>query len=85
MKNISKIIDEIYTEKLEMGLRVCMAVSTDSMYPTILPGSLIEIEKCKEYFEGDVIVIATNKSFIVHRVVKINKNMVVTKGDCSVS
>lgn len=80
-----KIINEIYTEKLDLGLTVNMAVSTNSMYPTIISGSIIEIKKFDEYKVGDVIILETSNGFLVHRIIKINKNAVVTKGDNNIN
>jgi signal peptidase I len=76
-----KIIEEIYSEKLGLGLPVSMAVSTNSMFPTIMAGSVITFEKKDKYKEGDVVVLKESNGFIVHRIVKINKNIVVTCGD----
>jgi signal peptidase I len=76
-----KIIEEIYCEKLDSGLSVNMAVSTNSMYPTISAGSIITFQKADNYKVGDIIVLNQNGKFLVHRIVKINKNIVVTSGD----
>ena len=76
-----KIIQEIYSEKLDNGLCVNMAVSTNSMSPTIVSGSIITFQKVETYNEGDIIVLKDRNNFLVHRIVKINKNIVITSGD----
>jgi signal peptidase I len=75
------LIDEIYTEKLDQGLKVGLAINSSSMLPTIRPGSFITFKKMSSYNIGDIIVISDDSKYIVHRIVAFNGDLVLTRGD----
>jgi len=52
-----------------------------SMTPLIQPKQIIKIRKQEKYNIGDIIVFKYKKKYIVHRILRINKNVVFTKGD----
>lgn len=56
-------------------------VGSGSMRPELEVGDYILIKKKNNYKVGDVITYKNNKSYITHRIVYINKNKIVTKGD----
>jgi signal peptidase I len=64
-------------------------VQGGSMLPTLKPGQKIKILKTKDVKIGDIIIFKSNnlkrkknKNFrVIHRVVKINGNQIITKGD----
>lgn len=62
------------------GYRV-YRVGSGSMRPELEVGDYILIKKKNNYKVGDIITYKNNKSYITHRIVYINKNKIVTKGD----
>lgn len=75
------LLDEIYDEKLNLGLEINLQVPTDSMYPIIKPGQNIRIKKMSNYKKNDVVLFCEKNFYIVHRIVKVENDFVVTKGD----
>ena len=75
------LIDEIYTEKLDLGLSVGLAINSRSMLPTITSGSFVTFKKELNYKIGDIIVISVDSKYIVHRVVSSSGDLVLTRGD----
>jgi signal peptidase len=62
------------------------AITSGSMWPTLKKGDLILIkgvDSREEIGVGDVIVYKNPKGFTIHRVVKLNEDTVVTKGDAN--
>lgn len=64
----------------KIGLAV---VVSDSMEPVLSVNDLIVINKKDNYQVGDIIVYRFNNELIVHRIVKINQEQIVTKGDAN--
>lgn len=58
-------------------------VSTGSMSPTIEVGDIIFVKLKQEIQENDIIVFKEENSFITHRLIKINENILHTKGDAN--
>ncbi len=60
-----------------------LEVVSGSMEPTIKVGEIIVIDTdAKEYNKGDIVTFYdTNGSFVTHRIVKIDEDQMVTKGD----
>ena len=56
-------------------------VITGSMSNTINVGDVIILKINSDYQENDIIVYESNQNYITHRVIEINENGVVTKGD----
>lgn len=60
-----------------------LEVISGSMEPTIHIGDMIAIDtKVEEFSEGDIITFYDDEgSFVTHRIVSIDKNQIITKGD----
>lgn len=57
-------------------------VVSGSMHPTIEIGDMIIIKKIDNYKIGDIVTYTEdNGTLITHRIIKVNENTVVTKGD----
>lgn len=56
-------------------------VASKSMESTLKKGDYILVKKSNTYKEGDIVTYKEKSSFITHRIVKINENKIVTKGD----
>jgi signal peptidase I len=52
-----------------------------SMNPTLSPRDLLEIEPCSHVFIGDIILFRCKDKLIVHRVVGITQEGIMTRGD----
>lgn len=61
----------------------CAVVMTGSMEPTLPVDSLIFVNKSNDYKEGDVVVIQDYYNLVVHRIVFIDEDVVITKGDAN--
>lgn len=59
-------------------------VQTGSMEPKIKVNDLIIIKKKNNYKKNDVVTfIDENNNYVTHRIIKINKNKIITKGDAN--
>lgn len=58
-------------------------VLSESMEPKLSKNDLIVIKKLKEYKIGDIVVYQKRKDLIVHRIIDIKDNEVITKGDAN--
>lgn len=61
-------------------------ITSGSMWPALKKGDLIlikGIDNKEEIKEGDIIVYRNPKGFTIHRVIGINEDTVVTKGDAN--
>lgn len=58
-------------------------VASGSMEPTLNIGDVMISKESNEYKEGDIITYKLNKNYITHRIVKINKDEIITKGDAN--
>jgi len=56
-------------------------VMTGSMEPTINVNSLILIKEQKSYKVNDIITFKSKNSYVTHRIVSIEEDKVITKGD----
>lgn len=56
-------------------------IATGSMIPNLKVGELIVIKDSDNYRTGDVITYAKNNTYITHRIVNIDGDNIVTKGD----
>jgi len=62
------------------------AITSGSMWPALKKGDLIlikGIDSKEEVKEGDIIVYKNPKGFTIHRVVKINEDTLITRGDAN--
>lgn len=61
-----------------------LRVISGSMEPNIKVGNFVLIKKCQSYKKGDIVTfIDSNKNVITHRIIEINKDNIVTKGDAN--
>lgn len=60
-----------------------LVVMTGSMEPYIAPGEMIIISKDAIYETGDVITFIEEDSFVTHRIVSLNNERIITKGDAN--
>lgn len=58
-------------------------VMTHSMENKIHAGDYLLVIKNKEYKKGDIVTYKKDNYYITHRIIKINKNSVITKGDAN--
>ena len=71
-------------DQLPMPFGVGMAVVVSgSMEPTLSINDLIFVKELEEYNIDDMIVFQVNNELIVHRIIKINEDTIVTKGDAN--
>lgn len=62
------------------------SITSGSMWPALKKGDMILIKGIhgkEEVNEGDIIVYKNERGFTIHRVIKINEDTVVTKGDAN--
>jgi len=62
------------------------AITSGSMWPTLKKGDMVLIKGIdgkEEIREGDIIVYRNPKGFTIHRVIRINEDNVITKGDAN--
>ena len=62
------------------------SITSGSMWPTLKQGDLVLIKGISsksEIHEGDIVVYQNPKGFTIHRVVKLNENTLITKGDAN--
>lgn len=71
--------------QLETEGRLDVYVWGSSMYPTVKPGQTCECIKKNQYQVGDIIAFhvydGDNLMFVIHRIVEVTPNGVLTKGD----
>lgn len=58
-------------------------VQSGSMEPAYYKGDLLFVKEKKDYAVGDVVVYQTEGMMVVHRIMEINGNTVITKGDAN--
>lgn len=58
-------------------------VSTGSMTPTLQVGDIIFVKLTDKIKENDIIVFKEEKNFITHRLMQINEDKLITKGDAN--
>ena len=65
-----------------MGFRV-YRVASGSMDPYLKINNLILVKASNNYKKNDVITYQSGSSYVTHRIIKINDNEVITKGDAN--
>ena len=80
----SFIAKKYYNDPVPMplGLGASMVMS-GSMEPTIATGDLVFVVKKSKYEVGDVILFRSGKSCVLHRIVEIDGQNVITRGDAN--
>lgn len=67
---------------MPFGLGVSVVYS-GSMEPTYSPGDLVFVRPADSYAVDDIIVFQRNEKAVMHRIIAIDENTVVTKGDAN--
>ncbi|MBQ4634703.1 MAG: signal peptidase I [Bacilli bacterium] len=80
MWNANKILGDAMPMPSGFGAAVILS---GSMEPALSIDDLIIVKKCDDYDIGDIIVYQRNYELIVHRIVEIDENNVITKGDAN--
>jgi len=78
--NTSKLLGDAMPMPSGYGSAI---VLSGSMEPELSIDDLIIVKKTNNYQKGDIIVYQRKQELIVHRIVKINENTVITKGDAN--
>lgn len=58
-------------------------VMSGSMQPTLKVNDSIIVKQSNNYEVGDVVTFKNNNSYVTHRIIKIEENMITTKGDAN--
>ncbi len=58
-------------------------VMTGSMETGIHPGDSLLVKKQKEYKNGDIVTFKIEDTYVTHRIIKIDNDKVITKGDAN--
>ena len=58
-------------------------ISSGSMEPNLKVNDIILVKKCSNYNLNDIITYKSGNEFITHRIVKIDGNKVITRGDAN--
>lgn len=56
-------------------------VVSDSMEPVLSINDVVVTKKEENYDIGDIVIYKTNNEFIIHRIVDVDQNDIITKGD----
>jgi len=73
----------IIRKYIEDGKRIKFIVNGNSMSPFIKSGERVEIERADRIRIGDVVLLKMKNDFLLHRVIFVFRNFVITKGDRS--
>ena len=76
--NAKRLLHDEFPMPLGFGVSV---VLTGSMEPTLKVNELVFVVKADEYKEGDIVVYQKDNELIIHRIMLINGDQVVTQGD----
>jgi hypothetical protein len=74
---------ELATEVLNSGGTIRLHAMGTSMLPSIWPGDLLSIEHKpgKEIVPGDIVLVARDERFVVHRLIEKSTSRWITRGD----
>lgn len=84
-KNIPNLsLFELVEESIEKGLEVKLRIRGNSMSPLLIDG--VDVVTLKPFLpeklvKGDIIFFRYKEGYILHRIVEIDNNKIVTKGD----
>lgn len=81
--NNRELFQNVFHELVEEGISVEVPVFGLSMFPFLLPGNIVRIENVElsSINTGDIIVFKQNEKLVLHRVVKLIEQSIITKGD----
>ena len=75
--NVSSALDKSF-----MGFRI-FKVGSGSMEPTLHINDIIIIKSQEEYNVEDIVTIRSKNTYITHRLIRIDENNIITKGDAN--
>ncbi len=58
-------------------------VVTGSMETNIHPGDYIIVKTCEDYKKGDIVTYKNKGTYITHRIIKVDNDKIITKGDAN--
>ncbi len=67
--------------QLLSGKKIKVLVSGTSMRPLLRPDENVLVEKMRRVYAGDIVVFEHNQQLLVHRVMKVTRDKIITKGD----
>jgi len=75
-----KIIEKIYKLRKNKGKKILVKVNGNSMFPLFHKGDKLKITQFTNKIRlGDIVVYNLKERFIIHRVVKVEKNFFLPK------
>lgn len=79
------ISNKLSKEKVtKIGDYYIFFVASGSMEPTLNVGDVMISKESNDYKEGDIVTYKLNKNYITHRIIKINEDEIITKGDANI-
>ena len=78
--NVARLNGDALPMPLGFGMTV---VLSGSMEPELSVGDLLIVVKDNNYSEGEVIVFQTSRTAVVHRIVSIDGDSIITQGDAN--
>ena len=77
------IIDatNVIVDLLERGHAVRFRVHGDSMHPVIRAEDVVHVEPGRAFRKGDVVLTLTGRGLTAHRVIRIDAQRIITRGD----
>jgi signal peptidase I len=76
----TELLESLFLEALQKGQQVKCRVYSGSMRPTFQIGDLLTVDSCQPKV-GEVAVYTLNSHWVTHRVIKIQKESFLLKGD----
>ena len=78
--NAKSLKGDVFPMPFKIGYGV---VLTGSMNPTITEDDLIVVKRTNDYQVDDIVVYQSNGQLIVHKIIKVEGEMITTKGDAN--
>ena len=78
--NAKSLKGDVFPMPFNIGMGV---VLTESMKPNITTSDLIIVKKTNDYKEDEVVVYQSHGMLVVHRIIEINGDEVITQGDAN--
>lgn len=76
--NLKSLRGDVFPMPFGIGMGV---VKTGSMRPTITESDLIIVKKTDDYIVDDIVVYQSNSDLVVHRIIRIEGDLIYTQGD----
>jgi hypothetical protein len=84
-QSIQRDINTLIDNSLESGASVRLKINGDSMRPWLCQGDTVVVRRIDidQLRPGNILVIRTNGDLLTHRLIAVNDNVWLTKGDAS--